>query len=346
MRQDEYLKRLDRAFTQAPSELTTSVEEAFRRGEAAMKQRHRIMTALSAAAAIAVLCAALALAAGTMLRPRRDNVAAAQRSEAGTGEGGTSSMGRPTPEPTPTPIPQPPGSEPLTIVYTQPNSNYYHSAPGCSGMEGAIEWTEASAISVGKKPCPVCIRLETEVTPEPTYTPSLEAMGRYTPETEGSEVAVNGEANADSDALSLVFYATQDGKYYHEEAHCSGMQGAMPWSFGALWLAGKRPCPVCIAQFEAPEVRVYATPKGRYYHLFRDCLGMKNACALSEAYAREKGKGPCPICISGTDAFCWATPEGTCYHSERECMGMKNARICMESSAQRQGKASCPVCWK
>ena len=43
-----------------------------------MKQRHKIMTALSVAAAVAILCAALALAAGTMLRPRRDNVVAAR----------------------------------------------------------------------------------------------------------------------------------------------------------------------------------------------------------------------------------------------------------------------------
>ena len=74
MKRDDYLKHLDRAFTQAPPELTASVEEAFRRGEEAMKQRHKIMTALSVAAAIAVLCAALALAAGTMLKPRRDSV--------------------------------------------------------------------------------------------------------------------------------------------------------------------------------------------------------------------------------------------------------------------------------
>ena len=36
MKCDDYLKHLDRAFTQAPPELTASVEEAFRRGEEAM----------------------------------------------------------------------------------------------------------------------------------------------------------------------------------------------------------------------------------------------------------------------------------------------------------------------
>ena len=72
MRNQEYLKHLDQAFTEAPPELKASVEEAFRRGEEAMKQRHKIMTALSVAATLAILCAAIALAAGAMLKPRRE----------------------------------------------------------------------------------------------------------------------------------------------------------------------------------------------------------------------------------------------------------------------------------
>ena len=97
MRQNEYLKHLDRAFTKAPPELTTSVEEAFRRGEEAMKQRHKSMTALSVAAALVILCAAIALAAGEMLKPRRDNVVTAR------GKGERAPTFSPVPEATPQP---------------------------------------------------------------------------------------------------------------------------------------------------------------------------------------------------------------------------------------------------
>ena len=113
MKCDDYLKHLDRAFTQAPPELTASVEEAFRRGEEAMQQRHKIMTALSVAAAVAILCAALALAAGTMLKPRRDDVVAAR----GKGERA------PTFSPVPEASPQPEQA----LVFATEGGVYYHT---------------------------------------------------------------------------------------------------------------------------------------------------------------------------------------------------------------------------
>ena len=66
--------RLGRAFTEAPSELHDSIEEAFERGAKEMKRRHKWMTALSVAAACAVIFAGLALAAGQLTRPRPDMV--------------------------------------------------------------------------------------------------------------------------------------------------------------------------------------------------------------------------------------------------------------------------------
>ena len=103
MRKQAYLKHLDRAFTKAPDELTASVEEAFRRGEKAVKQRQKIMTALSVAAAVAVLCAAIALAAGRMITPKPDTVAT--RGSATSRPGTRSWMISSTPRPT-TPCPK------------------------------------------------------------------------------------------------------------------------------------------------------------------------------------------------------------------------------------------------
>ena len=232
MKPDE--KRLERAFTEAPSELRDAVELAFQRGAKAMKKRHKIMVSLSAAAVFAVLVLGIALAAGRLTAPRPDPVVTAQG-------GGTKPSAEPTqdimnqitPEPTPTPeitpeptpmpeitptptpevTPEPtPTPEPeITLVYTQPNSNYYHSDPNCSGMEGAVAWTEASAISVGKQPCPVCIG-------------GLDESMEETP--------------------PMVYY-TAAGVYYHGNESCSGMQNAAAHTLSEAEAAGKARCPVC-----------------------------------------------------------------------------------------------------
>ena len=143
MKRDDYMKHLDRAFTKAPPELTSSVEAAFQKGEEAMKQRHKIMTALSVAAAIAVLCAALALAAGTMLKPRRDNVVAAR------GKGERPSVYTPVPEATPQPE--------QALYFATEGGVYYHTDAHCMGMLNAMPIIEAEALADGKQPCPVCV---------------------------------------------------------------------------------------------------------------------------------------------------------------------------------------------
>ena len=387
MKKQTYLKHLDRGFTEAPSELNASVEEAFRRGEKAMKQRHKIVTALSVAAAIAALCAAIALAAGRMITPRPDTVAARGNAASKPGRARLSDTQAPTPELTPQPTPRPVPSDVLELVYTQPNSSYYHSAPDCSGMVDAVAWTLESAVSVGKQPCPICMTgsVETEEaaptdesrvldagiavdwvkkldwpahtpTPVPQNEERTAATGRVTPVAE--EYGVDGE-EVYNDDRGAVYYATMMGKYYHKDPHCSGMKDALPWTFEALWrengqalrnggegYRAKQPCPMCV-DWESPVVNVYATPKGRYYHIIRDCSGMKNATRYdTDEAAEEQGKTPCPVCLPDGDNLCWATPGGRHYHIERECMGMKGARICMETSAQRQGKTPCPVCWK
>ena len=238
----DVLKHLDRAFTEMPSELTASVEEAFQKGEEAMKHRHKVLTAVSVAAVLVVLCAAIALAAGRMTAPRPDTVAAGIGATAAprkTAQGDVPTpmptpdpTAMPTPEPTYTPTPEPtpkPTPEPmptvpdaLALVYTLPNSNYYHSDPDCSGMEGAVAWTEASAISVGKQPCPVCFGGEPMEAPEPTEVPLMAA--------ESEEFQV---------------YYTSQGYYYHGDSQCRGMHNAKAHALSEALANGKRRCPVC-----------------------------------------------------------------------------------------------------
>lgn len=125
-----------------------------------------------------------------------------------------------TPEPTVTPTPMPQYMEGLSIVYTQPQSNYYHSDPGCSGMVGAIEWTEASAISVGKQPCPVCMTGEAVPVDANILTPEPESVEAY------------------------VYY-TAEGVYYHGDEQCSDMLNAQRHTFAEAEAAGKQRCPDC-----------------------------------------------------------------------------------------------------
>lgn len=277
--------RLGRAFTEAPSELHDSIEEAFERGAKEMKRRHKWMTALSVAAACAAIFAGLALAAGQLTRPRPDMVMT-ERGRATaepTEEELTDLMTEITPEPTPMPeftakptpetrpetTPMPTPVPEVKLVYTQPQSNYYHSVPDCSGMVGAIEWTEASAISVGKQPCPVCITGKVEIKVPNTPMPESEAP------------------------FEAPVYYTAGGVYYHGDEQCSGMLNAEKHTLDEAEADGKLRCPVC--QPGEPD----------HYDLFKKAFG-QGLEALVPGWGYS-------YCGDDTDFFgenCWFVTDG------------------------------------
>ena len=331
MKRNDVLKHLDRAFTQAPPQLSDRIEATFRRGEREMLRRHKIMTMLSVAAVAAVLFAAIALAAGTLVKPRVDRVVTSRGSGAGESKRA-----------------QAPKAEEETY-YALPNGRYYHADEHCSGMEDAWAITEAVALAWGKEPCPIC--MADKMSEEPVRPEAEEAT------VDGESATVAGYVAArptytpipqikaiDDDA---VFYATQQGHYFHADEHCNGMYNAWPLNIDAAWVSGKNPCPVCVDEAAVPRLWFYCTEKGQYYHIYADCSGMKGAQKVSASTIRDIGKEPCPVCIPGGFTLCWATPEGQYYHSERECMGMWTARIYTEVYAGKVlGKSSCPVCWR
>lgn len=100
---DEF--RFREAFTPTPVELSDCIEEAFERGEKAMKRRRKRIALLSAAAVISVAFAAAALAGRSLHTPVPDNVAAAPVHTAQM----LTAIDEPAPEAgiatTPTPIP-------------------------------------------------------------------------------------------------------------------------------------------------------------------------------------------------------------------------------------------------
>ena len=92
-------------------------------------------------------------------------------------------------------------------------------------------------------------------------------------------------------ASAGAFYATAQGRYYHSDAHCSGMQNASALTVEDAMLSGKLPCPLCVAG------TYYATRQGKYYHLDEHCQGMQNATAHAASEASADGKLPCPLCV-------------------------------------------------
>lgn len=102
---DEF--RLRDAFAPMPVELSDCIEEAFERGERAMKRRRKIVAVLSAAAVVSVTFAAVALAGKSLYTPVPDNVAAApvQTIKMLTAIDEPAQETGITPEPTPEPLP-------------------------------------------------------------------------------------------------------------------------------------------------------------------------------------------------------------------------------------------------
>ena len=272
------LPRLERAFTEMPPKLPMEIERTFKRGEIEMKRRHKLYVTLTAVAACAVLMAGLAFATGQMTKPKPDRVVTEQGGHGApeadedilpeitpeptpmpevtpipTATPEVTPESTPTPEVTPEPTPTPELAGELEIVYTQPESNYYHSVQDCSGMVGAIEWTKASAISVGKQPCPVCMSVEID---DAVETPELEP-----------------------EAIEAPMYYTEAGVYFHGDAHCSGMVGAEPHTIELALASGKQRCPVC--QPVEPD----------HYDLFLKAFGQGlDALAPGYVYSYSSGK--------------------------------------------------------
>ena len=173
------------------------------------------------------------------------------------------------------------------------------------------------------------------------------------------------------EAGDAIVYFTEQGKYYHDVADCSGMAGAREGTEREAWSLDKRPCPVCLGgetvgslMTEAPEFAltaeaIYYNENGIYYHHDEHCSGMRNAALHTLAEAEADGKRPCPVCVGGEAASVLPTeaPEfdlaaeaiyynvnGVYYHYDEHCSGMQNAALHTLAEAEADGKRPCPVC--
>ena len=158
------------------------------------------------------------------------------------------------------------------------------------------------------------------------------------------------------------YYATKNGKYYHTDPNCSGMENASLLTKDAVVQAGKAACPVCVTKQinsmsstglkyadgstqDRSGMTVYATSGGTYFHVNPTCSGMRDAMSGSLLKAMLAGKKACPTCCSAADDLVWCTKGGTYYHSVSNCSGMEGANQVMLAEALCIGKDRCPKCY-
>jgi len=205
----------------------------------------------------------------------------------------------------------------VTSVFATTGGKHYHAIPTCTGMQGASRVSLTRAKADKKTPCPTCI----------------------------------GKVNTASPTTALLYYATKDGKYYHEKANCSGMRGAVKISLATAQSRNQPACPVCIKK-TAPGITYYGTPDGKYYHIKATCTGMRNAVKVSLDAARKKGQTACPVCLKGTAvvgtptaaATYFSTINGKYYHKTATCTGMKGADKIDLATANKRKQTACPTC--
>ena len=338
---------LDRAFARTPDFIRDSIIEGFEKGEKAMRFRHKIISLSSAAAALVLIVAVAAFAMGGFSAPRQDVVIGQQHSAA--------------PKPTDDPLD--------AIVYYSEAGKYFHSAPDCSGMQGAQPHSLRDAYAAGKGACPACFVPQTTSLPVTAtlapqtqiyvyamensiyYHAAADCSGMENPQRMLMEDAIAKnmspcpvclEAQGEIDS-AVVYVAAEDPalSFYHGRAACPDLSGG----FKALPLSdalsrGLSLCPQCAYSATA----FYTDPAGDFYHSDPDCAGALPENEISPALALEDGLMPCPDCVDPADRAVCFTPDGSFYHTALNCSGMRGAGVYSLAYAVQTKNAHCPNC--
>ena len=193
--------------------------------------------------------------------------------------------------------------EPEELFYHTEYGTYYHVFRNCQGMKNAVPVTEADALAMGQKPCPLCVGEgadgadTTAGAPEPAVMPvsTLEPGSEYPP----------------------YYYIGDDpewAEYYHISSH-GNTADVFEVSPQEIRRQALTTCPLCLAQRIVPFPTVqpepevyYRVPEGKYYHAFRRCSGMTDATPATEAEALAEGLWPCPKCVENRANADWGGP--------------------------------------
>jgi len=326
----------DKAFAPTPEIVRLSMEAAFRKGEKAMKLRHKIIAMISAAAVLAIACGVFALALPN--EPKPDVVSQPHLSETLA-------------------------SEEATVYYTA-KGNYYHFIEDCSGMEGAEIHSFAEAQADEKKPCPVCVLRKVYATENGKYC-------HYDEHCSGMmNAVVDTETNWYDAGKSYCLicmepntWIASDDPYYHYDMACCGDAAVGATENAALEL-NLFPCPVCtygsIAPTPEPTETAYGgsitmDASGEILHLESRPMPTEapydaNA-TLPPRVTAAPTSSPIPVeedFFHGSEAaeeqIVYYNENGQYYHFYMHCSGMMGAKYHTLTEAKQAGKPACPVC--
>lgn len=189
-----------------------------------------------------------------------------------------------------------PAPAPVAAEGEGAESDEYTPTPMPEQAIGREEFCPTVAPTAEQIEVPVPERTDSYIDAEPTSVPGN--MADLFMQFDGYDEVVPA-------AIGETVWATPNGRFYHLVSDCSGMQNASATTRNEASLAGKQPCPVCIAfvtptpmpeeALSTPEsaYRFYGTENGTFFHTDETCSGMQNARWLSDL----SGKSPCPVCI-------------------------------------------------
>jgi hypothetical protein len=239
-------------------------------------------------------------------------------------------------------------------------------------------WLFTALLGGGKDPTHTgAVTPVTPVTPVATQVPAAQEQPAQVPQQADAESDVTvpaapaiGAADADatvpgasgvrtttagttSTSAADYCYAVGTSQYFHADQSCPNIEENATRTTVALARSrGQIQCPVCYktddlsgtagstGTMTTDSTTLYATKKGKYYHVDPNCGGMTGASVITLAQAKKEGKKVCPKCIG----IYYATPGGKYYHTTPTCSGMSNAKNTTAAAAEAAGKKKCPVC--
>ena len=220
------------------------------------------------------------------------------------------------------------GEGELTNVYSPQTGLYYHSVDNCSKIDAGVQLTLVTRQAAVNRNQAPC------------------------------PLCCGGE----------VFYATKDGRWYHTDRLCKGMNGAMEYSKEAAIKEGKTACPTCAGgdtgdnadgdktkktkaqkyvekiTNDRSGIEVYWTKNGTWFHTDENCKGMKDAQKTTLLKALQAGKTGCSTCFKDANKLVYCTSGGKSYHLDKNCQNMKNASQVTLAAAAVLGKSKCTIC--
>lgn len=124
-----------------------------------------------------------------------------------------------------------------TRLYYRPGDERFHRDASCGGERFEATVPLRTALEQGMLPCERCLG-------DPDY-----------------RLLVFRAKSGQTEQLRALWY-TENGSYFHTCDNCSGMRGAEAHELSGAFRSGKRPCPVCLADFEFAVVRDVRTRAG------------------------------------------------------------------------------------